>query len=329
MNDFNKIPGRNELGDADPFDLSESAQTTSWDDLKKEPFSGAEVSATDPFDLSGSAMPELTLAGQEADETEKKERRLREEVLEMVEEKYGRLGRYYQTMAEDAMRSGLAYGKAVADGIDELYATRRRKDMERTEALVALIDARFGQSEEDDGVRARRQEESKDEYLGLTRNKAGLSGEILDGMGKRIRQTEGEAEWTLAGRIHQYGETQENEEKGIAEAYVSYIDNPTKAARKRLNSKVADGTYESGRSLYGVMEVLEGSRNAQVQEFVNVLNDTRKVVGMQDEAYHDAVMKYLKFKMEQAGVEEVDESDNGIGRTAGGTSGGLSTEWIV
>lgn len=283
------------LGDDSPFDLSQVV----------------ELAGDRAEDGSQLDSPEVGSASETAEryvdaETKRKERRLREQVFEVAQWKYNRLGMFYGEMSENAIKSGAEYGRPVAQGIDDLYGIRKQEDLKRTETLLAMIDARFAVNGGDEENEPQWQD-SKEEYLKQTKSKTLAVGEVLDGIKKELKRTYREPEDWLARGVDEYGEAQYATEQTLAEAYVAYIEDPAKSTRVKLKRELGNTIGETGSKLHRIMEILDKQDNPAMKNFVEVMNGARKAAWREDEEYCDAVMDYIKFKMEQAGMEEIDD----------------------
>lgn len=256
-------------------------------------------------------LKNVTFAGMEQDvngaETNREDE-LRKNILKVVHDKYRAIGEYFPTMSKEAVQSGLVYGEDIASDLHNLWTTGEQNDEKVMQALIDYIDQRFG-GDTDSGASEQDIQDKKSAYLEQVKTTAMKSSDIFDEIGTSIRQGKSDDEWILSNMVHRYGKLQGEVGIDMAEKYAAYIENPTKKGREQLSRDGARGSDEKVQGLYGIVEALDGNENEQVQNFGQILDHLRLDSRPMDETYYNAIMKYVKFKMEQAGVEEIDDSN--------------------
>lgn len=269
-----------------------------------------------PFDLS----QVVELAGdraktQEDGESQEMEGKLRDMVLEAARQQHARIKPFYHDVASKAYDK---FGNAISENIEDLLSVRwgddtEEKGLERAKALISFIDMRF-QNEGDADWNKQQKDSYRDTFWDMTTKTAHDSSDVLSDIMDNLGQVDGKQMSTLSEVIGDYADAQNEAEQSLASAYVAYIENPTKQAYDNLQYALNDKVNKEDIRLHDIAYVLGEHDDAVMRDMAQLIDDGKRTAGEDTVAYHEAIMEYIKFKIQQAGIEEVDESQTSLGK---------------
>ena len=105
-----------------------------------------------------------------------------------------------------------------------------------------------------------------------------------------------------------YSDGQDKTENDLAKAYIDYIENPTDRTRKALESARTEENDQNKHNLGRIVNIMDNVRDKSVQELQDILMNYQNVNGLSSEEYHDAVMKYIDFKIEKGQETVIEQS---------------------
>ncbi len=243
-------------------------------------------------------------------EYEQNERSLQDELYSTVDGRVNTISNVGQELCSIMKDADHPFSKRLEENFDDFISSKRLTGRATLEGLFAYANAMFPPAFKNEVRDIEKVEDARDLFRQSARREGTQTADKIDEIAKTFSVDGSKNDLRIASCLRNIGDDSENYAVRLAEAVISYSENPNdEDNRKKLNLVQSDHEGALTTTFFRIAETFDSSNTEIGKKMFDPTSALIGTLAVSTDEYYDGIVKYLRFKIKNSRIPLENQSE--------------------